>query len=141
MVEIKHHKHAIGQIAFHFVWRPKYNISVFSVKEKREYMTRVLKVLAEEWNIQIYEMEIMKNHIHLFVGIPPTCSVSFAFNVLKGNSAKLFFRRFPEWRRYFMKGHKRAHLWSPGKFFRSIGSVTAETVARYIRQSNNWEFE
>ena len=141
MVEIKHYKHSIGQLAFHFVWRPKYNVPVFSVAEKREYMIRVLRAISEKWGIKIYEMEVMRNHIHLFVGIPPDCSVSFAFNVLKGNSAKLFFKRFPEWRAYFKKGHEEVHLWSPGKFFRSIGSVTAETVERYIRQSNNWEFD
>ena len=86
-------------------------------------------------------MEVMTDHIHLFVEIPPTMSVSFAFNVLKGKTAKMFFKRFPEWRRYFIKGHKKAHLWSPGKFFRNVGSVTAEAVQNYIKHSNNWNFE
>jgi putative transposase len=140
MVEIKYHKHSIGQLSFHFVWRPKYNTAVFSVPEKRDYMIRALRVVAERWNIQIYEMEVMVDHIHMFVEIPPTSSVSFAFQVLKGGTAKLFFKRFPEWRSYFIKGHKKAHLWSPGKFFRSVGSVTAEAVQGYIKHSNNWDF-
>ncbi|HHE36183.1 MAG TPA: IS200/IS605 family transposase, partial [Candidatus Woesearchaeota archaeon] len=28
------------------------------------------------------------------------------------------------------------HLWSPGKFFRSVGNVTAEAIKNYIAQSN-----
>jgi len=141
MVEIKYHKHSIGQLAFHFVWRPKYNVPVFFVAEKREYMIRVLRAISEKWNIKICEMEVMKNHVHLFVELSSNVSVSFAFNVLKGGSARLFFKRFPVWHQYFLRGHKKAHLWSPGKFFRSVGSVTAEAVENYIRNSNRWDFE
>ncbi|PIN89755.1 hypothetical protein COU57_05410, partial [Candidatus Pacearchaeota archaeon CG10_big_fil_rev_8_21_14_0_10_32_14] len=89
MVEIKYHKHSIGQLAFHFVWRPKYNVPVFFVAEKREYMIRVLRAISEKWNIKICEMEVMKNHVHLFVELSSNVSVSFAFNVLKGGSARL----------------------------------------------------
>ena len=141
MVEIKHHKHSVGQLAYHFVWRPKYNVSVFSDKEKHDYIVRALCVIAEKWGIEIYEMEVMRNHVHLFVEISPTSSVSFAFQVLKGSSARLFFKRFPAWREYFKQGHKKAHLWSPGKFFRSVGSVTAEAVQNYIKNSNSWDFK
>ena len=91
MVEIKHHKHSIGQSAYHFVWRPKYNISVFRERCCCTYITRVLRVVAEKWKIRVIEMEVMPNHIHLFVEIPPTISVSYAFQVIKGESASLFF--------------------------------------------------
>jgi putative transposase len=141
MVEIKHHKHSIGQLAYHFVWRPKYNASVFAREDHHDYIVRALRVVAEKWNIQIHEMEVMKNYVHLFVELSPTISVSFAFQVLKGGSANLFFKRFPAWREYFIRGHKEAHLWSPGKFFRSIGSVTTEAVRNYIKNSNSWDFE
>jgi putative transposase len=141
MVEIKHHKHSIGQIAYHFVWRPKYNISVFREKQYHDYMINALMAVAAKWNIEIHEIEVMPNHIHLFAELQPTISVSFALQVLKGGSASLFFKRFPSWQRYFKKGHKEAHLWSPGKFFRSIGSVTMQAVENYIRNSNSWDFE
>jgi len=141
MVEIKHNKHSIGQLAYHFVWRPKYNVSVFSEKEKHDYMVRALRAIADKWDVEVYEVEVMVNHIHLFVEVPSTMTVSFAFQILKGGSARLFFKRFPEWRKYFHRGHEKAHLWSPGKFFRSVGSVTAEVVEKYIRNSNSWDFE
>jgi len=68
-------------------------------------------------------------------------SVIFALQVLKGGSASLFFKRFPSWQRYFKKGHKEAHLWSPEKFFRSVGSITMQAVENYIKNSNSWNFE
>jgi REP element-mobilizing transposase RayT len=59
MVEIKHHKHSIGQIAYHFVWRPKYNISVFREKQYHDYMINALMAVAQKWNIEIHEIEVM----------------------------------------------------------------------------------
>jgi len=38
----------------------------------------------------------------------------------------------PELKSTFWKGH----FWSRGKFYRSIGQVSAETIKRYIEQSN-----
>ena len=140
MVTLKKSKHSVGQNSYHFVWRPKYNISVFADNRYREYMTRLLKIISEKWDIQIYEMEIMPDHIHMFVEIPPMISVSFAFQILKGTSSFMFFRRFQSWKKYFHKGHEEAYLWSPGKFFRSIGAVTSDVVERYIRRSNEWKF-
>lgn len=141
MVKVKHNKHSVGQSAYHFVWRPKYNVSVFSGRKEHDYMVRALRVVADKWKIEVYEVEVMVNHVHFFAELPPTMTVSFALQVLKGSSANLFFKRFPRWKAYFLRGHKKAHLWSPGKFFRSVGSVTAEVVEKYIKNSNSWDFD
>ena len=80
----------------------------------------------------LYELEVMPDHIHCFVEIPPTMSVSKALNLLKGYSSYKLFAKHTWLRRYFRKGH----LWSPGKFFRSVGNVTAEAIKNYIACSN-----
>jgi putative transposase len=100
-----------------------------------------LRFVAAQWKIKIYEMEVMTNHIHIFVEIPPTMTVSFALQILKGGSARIFFKRCTIWREVFLRNGWKLHLWSPGKFFRSVGCVTAEVVENYIKNSNNWEFE
>ena len=74
----------------------------------------------------------MSDHIHLFVDLRPDMSVSFAFQILKGYSSRMIFKYHPWLRRHFRTGH----LWSPGKFFRSVGSVTDEAIKNYIAQSN-----
>jgi putative transposase len=43
------------------------------------------------------------------------------------------FLEFPELKSMFWKGH----LWSRGKFYRSIGQVNGETIKRYIEQSKH----
>jgi len=142
MVELTYNKHSVGQSAYHFVWRPKYNQSVFRHEYPRKVVIDALKEMAVRWKIKIYEMEVMANHVHVFVELPPTITVSFALQILKGGSAKIFFEKCTIWKRYYVsRGQKQAHLWTPGKFFRSVGSVTAEVVEKYIRESNKWDFE
>tara|TARA_Y100000310_G_scaffold259806_1_gene268592 strand:+ start:473 stop:934 length:462 start_codon:yes stop_codon:yes gene_type:complete len=141
MVELTHRKHSIGQSAYHLVWRPKYNLKIFRDRFPRRVCEEALKTVVEKWRIRIYEMEVMVDHIHLFVEIPPTMTVSFALQLLKGGSARIILKRCYVWGHILSQGHKKRHLWSPGKFFRSVGSVTAEVVENYIKNSNNWEFE
>ena len=76
--------------------------------------------------------DLMPDHVHCFVEVPPTMSVSKALNLLKGYSSYKLFQKHRWLRAYFRKGH----LWSPGKFFRSVGNVTAEAIKNYIAQSN-----
>ena len=140
MVELTCHKHSVGQSAYHFVWKPKYNKKVFEHPWPRKVVEEALIEVAKKWNIQIYEMEVMQDHVHIFVEVPPTITISFCLQILKGGSARIFFKKCTRWKAYFKYGHKKAHLWSPGKFFRSVGNVTAEVVESYIKNSNKWEF-
>ncbi len=70
-------------------------------------------------------------------------SVSTALQILKGASARSFFKKCTKWKAFFaLDGQRKPHLWSPGKFFRSVGSVTAEVIEEYIKYSQDeWNFD
>jgi len=135
---LKHAKHSIGQSAYHIVWRPKYNVPVFSREDYRDIAESAIKEVAKKWNIEIKVLKVMPNHVHCFAEIPTTMTLSFAIQILKGGSSKIFFEKCKHWQEYFHKGHEKAHLWSPGKFYRSVGCVTEDVVENYIRNSNDW---
>lgn len=142
MVELKHRKHSVGQNAYHLVWKPKYNIPVFENRYSREVAEAAIKFAARRHGIQIHELKVMPDHVHLFAEIPPTMNVSRALQLLKGCSARYFFKWCSRWKAFFSSdGKKPAHLWSPGKFYRSVGSVSAEVVQNYIAHSNKWDFD
>ena len=61
--------------------------------------------------------------------IPPVMSVSKAFNLLKGASAYELFRKEPKFRLRYPRGH----LWSPGKFYRTVSDVNVDTAINYVR--------
>lgn len=52
-------------------------------------------------------------------------------NVLKGVSSHHLMSRFPHLRRKYYGGH----MWSSGKFYRSVGSTTDRAVKHYIECS------
>ena len=142
-MELKHTQHAVGQSAYHFVWRPKYNVKVFLHPWPRKVAEDAIKEVAVRWRIEIIELRVMSDHVHCFAQLPSTISVSMALQVLKGGSARIIFKKCTGWRAFFsLDGKRKPHLWSPRKFFRSVGSVTAEVIEEYIKYSQKeWNFE
>lgn len=77
----------------------------------------------------------MEDHVHLFLSMKPTQDISSLIQSLKGISSKHLREMYPELKGYGSK------LWSAGKFFRSVGSVTADTVEYYIKESQGKQKE
>jgi len=73
------------------------------------------------------------DRVHLFLSLTPPCSLSGATRLLKCNSARRRFDEFPRLRKRRWSGH----LWPEGKFYRSIGNVTAEAIQHYIASSEH----
>ena len=123
--------HGVGQNAYHLVWKPKYSKDPFKFDLVRQHCEQFLNEIAQNYNFDIYELQVMPDHVHLFVEIPPTMSVSKALQLFKGISSYKLFRQHPWLRNHFRTGH----FWSPGKFFRSVGNVTADVIQHYIAES------
>jgi len=102
---------------------------MFKREENKKLCEEILREIAKRHKIKITELSVMPDHIHTVVGIPPTMSVSKALQLLKGTSSRELFRRKPNFRLRYPKGH----LWSPGKFYRSVGDTDAETAIQYVR--------
>ena len=133
-MNLKSRKHSFGQNAFHFVWKPKYAKDPMKFFGVREDCKRILYAAAWRYGCEIYELHVAVDHVHLFVELPPTMCVSKALQLFKGYSAFKLLHKHPWLRNYFRKGH----LWSPGKFFRSVGNTTTEAVQHYIVSSQPW---
>ena len=132
MMDTKNFAHSVGQNSYHLVWKPKYSWEIFKFPWVKNDCEAIIHEAVNRYNMELHELEVMNDHVHCFVTIPPTMSVSKALNLLKGFSAYKLFQKQPWLRTYFRKGH----LWSPGKFFRSVGNVTAEAIKNYIAESN-----
>ena len=134
MTKLNHRSHSVGQNAFHLVWKPKYSSKILQYKSTNKVCQGAIKLVAYQYNCKIYELEVMPDHIHLFVELPPTLSVSQAFQLFKGISSRILRRNFS-----FLT--KIPMIWSKGKFFRSVGNVSFETIKRYISESQGeWNF-
>ena len=131
---LRHRSHSVGQNAFHLVWKPKYASSFLRFKAVNKICMGSIRLVAVQYKMEIYELQVMPNHIHLFVELPPTLCVSKAMQFFKGISSGILRRRF----RFL---NKIPMIWSKGKFFRSVGNVSFETIERYIKESQGeWAF-
>ncbi len=128
MSALRRSKHAVYDLKYHFVWIPKYRKGILT-EEVAEYAKQVFERIAEEYDLTIDVMEVVEDHVHIFLEAPPRVSAAQIVQVLKSLSARELFRQFPRLRRELWSGH----LWSAGYFVRAVGDeVTGDVIRRYI---------
>lgn len=93
-------------------------------------IVEIVKKLCEMKGVQLIEVKVCVDHIHMYVAIPPKKSVSEFMSYLKGKSALMFFDRHPEMRTKW--GDR--HLWARGYYVATVGNVNEETIRNYIRE-------
>ena len=130
-MSLRSFSHAFGESNYHLVFVPKYRRDIFKNFHAARGCKLVFREIAEKYGYKILALEVMENHIHMFLEIHPTHSLSRTFQLFKGISARMLFLRFPSLKKKLWGGH----LWSKGKFFRSVGEVTSERIEFYIKES------
>lgn len=93
-----------------------------------ETTKEVLLALCEKRGYEVRAIEVMPDHIHLFISAEPKVSLTEVAKAIKGGSARAIFTKHPELRKQLWKGH----LWNPSYFVGTAGNISAETIQRYI---------
>jgi len=125
---IRRTKHAVYDLKYHLVWIPKYRKQVLD-KEISDYIKAIFNMIAEEYEFRIDTMEVMEDHVHVFVEVPPRYSSAQVVQIMKSVSAREAFKKFPNLRKQLWAGE----LWNDGYFVRSVGDkVTADIIRKYI---------
>jgi putative transposase len=130
-LKLRSFSHGYGQITYHIVLVPKYRYKIFYNKQVKKDCELILKNICIEQSYKIHAMEIVADHVHLFLEFNPSISLSKVIQYLKGSSSRQLFKLHPELKKCYWGGS----LWSSGKFFRSVGNVTADTIKHYIMDS------
>lgn len=74
---------------------------------------------------EVIEIEVMPDHVHLLVEIPPTVARSRFVQLAKGRPARMLRSECPRLRRL-------PCLWSPSWFVSTVGGAPLEVVRRYV---------
>ncbi len=126
---IRRSSHSVWDCGYHLIWATKRRRRALVHEEERAYCEKLLRRVAEKYDMFVVAIEVDVDHVHLSVEIPPQQSVGAAVRVFKSLSARHMMRRYPHLRRHFWG----SAMWSPSYFVRTIGEgVTAETVRKYI---------
>ena len=94
----------------------------------------ILREVAERHGMQMVELTVASDHVHAVVKAKPSMSSSECLRLLKGASSRELFKQVPNYRLRYKKGH----LWSNGKFVRTVGTVDLETTNRYVAQQRTY---
>jgi putative transposase len=121
--------HSIGVSMWHFEWCTKYRYKMFGKEEYRNLISACIRRAASNHEIKIIELNVQPEHVHCVVGIKLSMSPTYALQILKGGSARLFFEFHQRARLRYPKGH----LWSPGKFAASLGFIQLDKAKEYVR--------
>lgn len=110
---------------YHIVWCPKYRRKVL-VDVIADRLKALLGEKATELGMTIHALEVMADHVHLFVESDPTLCVAEIVNRLKGYTSRVLRQEFPSLR------SRLPTLWSRSYYAGTVGHVSAATVERYI---------
>ena len=116
---------AVFSLKYHLVWCPKYRRKVL-VAPVDDRLKELIAETAEEHGMTVHTMEVMPDHVHLFVEADPTLSVAEIVNRFKGRSSRILRQEFVSLRT------RLPTLWSRSYYAGSVGAVSEGVVRRYI---------
>lgn len=127
MADARYRRNAgtVYSLKYHLVWCPKYRRKVL-VGEVAEELRRLLLQKAQDLSVTIRALEIMPDHVHLFIESDPTEAPQRLANQFKGYTSRVLREEFPQLR------SRLPSLWSRSYYVGSVGYVSEATVRRYI---------
>lgn len=128
MSEIKHGRGYVYSIQYHIVWCVKYRHKVL-LNDVDKRLKEILKQIALDNNFEITKMESDNDYIHLLVECSPQHSIPSILKALKGVSARLLFKEFPQLKKQLWGGH----LWNPSYFVATVSENTETQIREYIQ--------
>jgi putative transposase len=122
--EYRHESNAVSLLNYHFVFIPKRRKKVLtgSIAER---LQQIVCDVCNENRWRIIAMEIMPDHVHLFINAKPIDDPATIIRKIKGRASHHLRKEFPELL-------KLPTLWTPSYFVSTAGNICTETVKRYI---------
>jgi len=92
--------------------------------------------MISNWKeVEISELNIQPDHVHMVCSIPPKVSISQYMGILKGKLAIRLFKTYPNLKKKPYWGN---HFWSRGYFVSTVG-LDEEMIRRYVKYQENEE--
>lgn len=122
-----HNAGAVYSLKYHLVFCPKYRKAVLGGQVEVR-LKALLRAKAEELGITLHALEVMPDHVHVFVESDPSLSPAKIAAQLKGYTSRILRQEFRLLRSQLPS------LWSRSYFIGSVGRVSEATVQRYIAE-------
>ena len=120
----RHGTTSVSLLNYHFVWIPRRRRKVL-VGPVADRLKALLAVTSSELDCEIIALEVMPDHVHLFLNGPPGMAPDQIMFRLKGRTSRVLRQEFPHLRRM-------PSMWTRTYFVSTAGTVSGETIKRYI---------
>ena len=94
-----------------------------------ERVRELIRGICKEHEVEIVKGHVAKDHVHLFVSVPPHLAISKLVQYLKGKSSYKLLQENKQLSKIFWG----RHLWARGYFVATSGNVTDEVIMEYIK--------
>lgn len=116
----------VSLINYHFVFCPRYRRKVL-VKEVEQRFRKLLQEICREHELIIVALEVMPDHVHLFVNALPSISPSEIMAKVKGETSRRL-------RQEFKHLQHLPSLWTRSFFCSTAGKVSSDTIQQYLAE-------
>ena len=130
-VRCQHKNTSVYLLNYHFVFCPKRRRKVL-VGEMRERLIELLNLKAQELEWNVIALEVMPDHVHLFIGVDPDVSPTQVMHRLKGFTSRVLRKEFPHLL-------KLPSLWTRSYFVSTAGNVSSQKIEHYIQEQSTRE--
>ena len=124
-MEVRSNRNIVYSCKYHLVWCPKYRRKVL-VDEVEKRLKEIIIEQATRQNVEIIEMEIMPDHVHLLVEVDPQYSIHKFTKHLKGVSSHMLRKEFKH------LTTKLPTLWTNSYFVSTVGGAPLAVIKQYI---------
>ena len=129
-IKYKSNLNVVYSCKYHIIWCPKYRRAVL-VNGVDVRLKEIIQDVAKECNVEILELEVMPDHIHLLVEVDPQFGIHKLIKLMKGRSSRLIRTEF-RWIK-----SRLPTLWTNSYFVSTIGGAPLEVVKQYIEQQKH----
>ena len=128
-MEVRKSNHSVYRVQYHIVWVVKYRLKLLN-PGLRDHLNKLLNRVTKTMpGVEIQELNVQRDHIHMMVVIPPKYSVSEVVGKMKSKTSSIFRNRY----RLFKKVYREKDImWSTGYFVSTVG-IDEEIIRKYIK--------
>lgn len=127
----QHKNTLVYLLNYHFVFCPKRRRKVLTGR-LRDRLIELLNLKAQELEWNVIALEVMPDHVHLFIGVDPDVSPTQVMHRLKGYTSRVLRDEFPHLL-------KLPSLWTRSYFVSTAGNVSSQKVQHYIQNQSTRE--
>jgi putative transposase len=121
---------AVFNVAYHLIWCPKYRRPVL-VDGVDLRLKELLIKKAKEMKLSIEKIEVMPDHVHIFIKCQPVDNPQWIVKNLKGYSSRFLRKEFPSLK------SRLPCLWTRSYYCESVGHISEATVKKYIESQKD----